>query len=52
MNKPYIIILDKLKLLVSSNESSPVVNVVSLGRSNQSIIYHHTIQTQTSCFIE
>ena len=46
INKP-----DKTRLVTPQNDH-PVVNVVSSGRSNQSIIYHHTIQTQTSCSSE
>ena len=45
-------ILDRVILLVSRKESSPRESEVSSGRSNQSIIYHHTIQNQTCCFTE
>ena len=37
-----IIILDKHNASTHKNESNPVVNVVRLGRSNQSNINHHT----------
>ena len=40
-------VLDRVILLVSAKEPQPRDSVVRLGRSNQSINYHHTIQTQT-----
>ena len=47
-----IIILFNSILSTFHNDFFPIPNEVSLGRSNQLIIYHHTIQTQTYCFIE
>ena len=42
-------ILEREMNSVIANEQLSRENVESLGRSNQSIIYHHTIQTQTCC---
>ena len=43
---------DKVNDVVHQNEPPPISNVVRLGRSNQSIIYHQTIQIQTCCIRE
>ena len=42
----------RLIISVLEKECLPIETFVRFGRSNQSIIYHHTIQTQTCCFIE
>ena len=39
---------DRVMVVVSENVPSPIVSVVSLGRSNQSLtLNHHTLHTQT-----
>ena len=43
---------DRVILFVSEKEEEPRDKVMRSGRSNQSIIYHYTIQNQTCCIME
>ena len=52
INQSYIMVLFKWRLVVSLNESSPVMNEASCGRSNQLIFNHYAFQTQVSYWIE
>ena len=45
-------VLESEILVVFLKEHPPREITLRLGRSNQSIIDHHTIQTQTLCSIE